>query len=294
MTVKFGPAGSSDSFRRRHKSSMEMPAYLHQIGLDAFEYQCGRGVRISQESAGQLGRLAREEGVALSLHAPYYISLSSTEPEKREKSIDYMMQSARAAAAMGADRVVVHTGSCAKISREEALALAMDTMRRALRAQEEQGLAQIRFCPEVMGKINQLGTLEEVLALCRLEERLIPCVDFGHLNARTLGALKTPEDFKAAFDAIENALGIDRLRELHIHFSKIAYTAGGEKEHLTFADREYGPDFEPLMELLARKGCHGRVICESAGTQTEDALAMRQEYYRCLAETAQQEMEETR
>lgn len=90
MSAKFGPAGSADSFHAMgYRKTAQMPEYLEKLGLNAFEYQCGRGVRISREAAQELGRLSRERGIALSLHAPYFISLSSIEKEKRDKSIDY-------------------------------------------------------------------------------------------------------------------------------------------------------------------------------------------------------------
>ena len=149
MTAKFGPAGNSDSFRAMgYRKTDQVPEYIRRMGLDAYEYQCGRGVRISLEAAQQLGQLAAQQGVTLSLHAPYYISLSGIEEQKRLASIDYILQSARAADAMGAQRVVVHSGSCAKISRQQALQLAADTLQRALRQMDEEGLGHIHLCPE--------------------------------------------------------------------------------------------------------------------------------------------------
>jgi len=275
--IRFGPAGSADSFAAMgYKSMLQMPEYLEKMGLNAFEYQCGRGVRITRDAAEKLGQAAREKGVRLSVHAPYYISMSSVEDEKREKSIDYILQSAAAVHNMGGDRIVAHTGSCGKISREQALELALDTMKRALEALDQQGLGHVHICPEVMGKINQLGTLDEMLTLCGLDERLIPCIDFGHLNARTFGALKGYEKYREVLNAVRNKLGEERMRCFHAHFSKIEYTEkGGEKRHLTFSDSKYGPDFEPLAELLAQRGCEPTIICESAGTQAEDAAIMK-------------------
>ncbi len=264
-----------------YRKTIQVPEYLVKMGLDAYEYQCGRGVRITQEAAREFGEKAREHGIALSLHSPYYISLSGIEEEKRLGSIEYIRQSAQAAAAMGAKRVVVHSGSCAKISRQQALELAKDTLKRAYQTLDEENLGEICLCPETMGKLNQLGTLEEVLELCKTDERLIPCIDFGHLNARTFGELNSFEGIKAVFDCMENSLGIDRMRVFHSHFSKIEYTLkGGEKCHLTFADTVYGPQFEPVAEMIARKNCSPTVICESAGTQAEDALTMKQMYHK--------------
>lgn len=282
MSAKFGPAGNSNSFTQMgYKGSLQVPEYLERMGLDAFEYQCGRGVNIGEDKARELGRLAAEKGITLSLHAPYYISMSSVEEEKRLNSINYILSSARAVDFMGGNRIVVHTGSCGKISRETALELAIDTMKKALDALDNENLGHIHICPETMGKVNQLGTLDEVLALCKIDERLIPCIDFGHLNARDLGYFKTKQDYKTVFDKIENALGYERLCNFHSHFSKIEYTTGGEKRHLTFEDTVYGPDFEPVIDLVVQRNCSPTFICESDGTQAEDVKQMK-DYYNSL------------
>ena len=274
--IRFGPAGTADSFAAMgYKKTAQMPEYLEKMGLNAFEYQCGRGVRITDESARALGEGFREKGIAVSLHAPYYISMSSLDEEKRLGSIRYILESARAVTGLGGQRIVIHAGSTAKMPRSQALELALDTFRRAVAALDEAGYSQVIPCPEVMGKLGQLGDLSEVLAMCGVDERMLPCIDFGHLNARTFGSLKTRADYAAVLDAIENAIGTDRARRIHCHFSKIEYTLkGGEKRHLTFADSTYGPEFEPLAEEFYRRGYCPTVICESAGTQAEDAAFM--------------------
>ena len=137
------------------------------------------------------------------------------------------------------------------------------------------------ICPETMGKVNQLGTLHEVLELCKIDERIIPCIDFGHLNARDLGIIRGKDDFESIILEIKNQLGEYRFKNFHSHFSKIEYTTGGEKRHLTFEDTVYGPDFEPLMELVYKYGLSPTFVCESAGTQAEDAKAMK-DYYLSL------------
>lgn len=280
MSALFGPAGAPEDFSQKgYKSSLDVPDYLTAEGLDAFEYQCGQGVRIGESLARQLSEKAAEKKIRLSLHAPYFISMSSVEAEKRSNSIGYILQSAKAADWMGADRIIVHSGSCGKISREEALALAKETLLQARKTLCDEGLGHIHICPETMGKINQLGNLEEVIALCQLDESFIPCIDFGHLNARTSGEVKDGLAYRDILERVENSLGADRLRVFHSHFSKIEYTQkGGEVRHLTFTDTQYGPDFEPLMELVAKKNLSPTFICESAGTQGIDARAMK-EYY---------------
>ncbi|MBQ7161267.1 MAG: TIM barrel protein [Clostridia bacterium] len=277
MGALFGPAGNSDAFAASgHKKTIEAMAWLREIGLDAYEYQCGRGVNASREALEATRAEAEKHGVALSLHAPYFISLSGTEPEKRLGSLRYINESLDAADALGAYLIVIHTGSASKISREEAVGLAKDTMCRVL---EENRFPGIRLGLETMGKENQLGTLGEVLDICKLDKRLWPVVDWGHMNARNLGGLFTDVDsYRRVFETIGETLGDEYANELHCHFSKIEYTDKGEKRHLTFEDTTFGPPPEPLMECIAKYGFSPRVICESAGTQSDDALYMKRCY----------------
>ena len=142
----------------------------------------------------------------------------------------------------------------------------------------ESGFHDVRLCIETMGKINQLGDLDEVMQLCRIDDSFLPCIDFGHLNARTLGGLKTKKDFEHIFNEIEDKLGTERLKVFHSHFSKIEYTKGGEKKHLTFEDTVYGPDFEFAAQIIKERDLAPTIICESCGTQAEDALTMKKIY----------------
>ena len=275
--ITFGPGGNSLSWGKR-KFPEDLAKYLGDFGLNGYEIECGRGVRISEGTLARLPEIARENGINVTLHAPYFISLSSTEEEKRLNSVNYILESAKAAKAVGARKIVVHSGSCSKMTRAEALYLAKDTLKKAQSALDENGLSDIIICPETMGKINQLGTLDEVLELCGVDERFLPTVDFGHLNARTLGGIRGRDDYAKMLDDIENALGYERLSKMHVHFSKIEYTNGGEKKHLTFADKTFGPDFEPLFEEIKRRALEPSVICESDGTQAEDAAEMKRFY----------------
>ena len=279
MPAIFGPAGCSLQYMELgYKGSLDIPKITKLVGLDAFEYQCGRGVNIGEEKARALGKLALEEGIKLSLHAPYYISMSSVEEEKRLNSINYILSSAKAVDFMGGDRIIVHTGSCGKLPRDEALKLAMNTMELSLKALSDAGLSHIHICPETMGKINQLGDFNEVMTLCEMDNSLIPCIDFGHLNARTYGQVNSKDAFKYIIEEMGNRLGEERMKHFHSHFSKIEWTNGGEKKHLTFEDSVFGPDFEPLMELIAEYGLEPTIICESDNTQSQDALKMKQYY----------------
>jgi len=279
MIAKFGAAGNSDSFYKEgHKASEEMPAWLSQMGLDAYEYQCGNGVRCGETTARKIAEQAKEHSIIMSVHSPYYINLATPEAEKRAGNINYILQSAQLVKYLGGDRVVVHSGALGKMTREEATEKAKECLKIVRSEMINAGFSDVRLCIETMGKINQLGNLDEVMELCRVDDSFLPCIDFGHLNARTLGGLKTKADFETIFDAIENNLGRERVKVFHSHFSKIEYTKGGEKKHLTYEDNVFGPDFDFVAEIMAERDSGATIICESAGTQAEDALTMKKIY----------------
>ncbi len=276
MKALFGPAGNGDLFYQNgYKTSEQMPEFLNKYGLDAYEYQCGNGVRVGEETAKKIGEAAKQNDIVMSLHSPYYINLANPDEEKRKNSINYITQSMNAIKAMGGNRVVVHSGALQKMTREEALSHAINTVKMAILEADALGFSDIHMCIETMGKINQLGNLDEVLELCSLDDRLLPTIDFGHLNARTLGGLNSYESFLEIFNKIEDKLGSDRLKIFHSHFSKIEYTKGGEKKHLTFEDTVFGPDFSYVAEIIYKKNLTPTIICESAGTQIEDSLTMK-------------------
>lgn len=152
MSVKFGPAGNSDRFSAKFKSSLEAPAWLAEIGLDCYEYQCGKGVNVGEETARKLGENARKAEIALSLHAPYFINLANGETV--DKTAGYVLSACQAADWMGASRVVIHTGALMKRSREEAQRVAMKVLPQIIARCDAAGYGHIHLCPETMGKIN--------------------------------------------------------------------------------------------------------------------------------------------
>ena len=277
MSAKFGPGGNSESFYLSgFKSTLDAPLYVREIGLDAYEYEAGNGIGGSMSLFSEIGRRAREQGVQMSFHTPYYISLSSVEESKRQNSIEYIQQSLDAAHLLGAKTIVIHAGSCAKISREKALFLAKDTLYRTLCTVERHGIS---LGIETMGKINQLGTLDEVLSICQMDRALVPVVDFGHLNARECGRFfQQEEDYYRVFDKIAVTLGDEVAKNLHCHFSMIEWTDKGEKKHHTFERTDFGPPYEPLCDVVRKYNLSPTIICESNGTQSEDALLMKRRY----------------
>ena len=277
--IKFGPSGNCESFYAEGFShTEEAAAFVKKRGLDCFEYSFGRGVRMSEDKAISIGEAFAAEGVEISAHAPYFINFANPDDEMAAKSYGYVLDTAQALKLMGGKRVVFHPAAQGKATREEAVALTVERLKVLRDYIYLNNMQDMIFCPETMGKINQLGNLDEVLTFCKLDERFIPCIDFGHLNSRTGGELNSREAFAALLDRLVNELGEQRGRSFHAHFSKIEYTKGGEKRHLTFEDELYGPDPGPLMTLIAERGLTPTFICESDGTQAEDARTLMQLY----------------
>ncbi len=279
MNIRFGPSGNSESFYEEgYKSSLDMPRWLRNKGLNAYEYSCTKGVRIKETTARNIGERAKKNNIFLSIHAPYYINLANPDEQKRENSKKYIMDTLLAAEWMGAQRIVFHPGSVGKLDREKAFEIAFNTFEEIIDYVYKKQLKDVILCPETMGKRNQLGTLEEILKLCKLDDKILPTIDFGHLYARNRGNLKRKKDFQDIIDIIEEQLGQERTRKIHIHFSRIEFTLAGEKKHWTYADSQFGPNFDPLAEVLVERNMTPVIICESRGTMAEDALIFKKIY----------------
>ena len=277
--IRFGPSGNSDSFYEQgYKSSVQMPAWLCTLGLTAYEYQCSKGVNVGEATARKIGEEASKNNIFLSIHAPYYINMASREEEKRVNSKRYIIETLTCAKWMGAKRIVVHTGSYSKVDKKWALDMAIRIMKEVLGEARDSGLDDVIICPEVLGKQNQLGSLDEIIEICKIDEKLIPTVDFGHIHARGLGSLNSVEDFEAVLCKIENSLGMERLKHLHCHFSRIEFTRGGEKRHWTVDDTQFGPEFKYLAEAICKKKMEPVIICESRDNMAEDALKLKKIY----------------
>lgn len=273
---RFGTAGNSDAFYAEgHKHTFEAPAWLAAQGLDAFEYSFGRGAKLRQETGEKIAGEAQRYGIAMSVHAPYYINLAN---DQFEKNLEYFMQSSMGARYLGARRVVFHPGGKGTMERGEAYARVRQTLVEILRELKQNGFSDMVYCPETMGKINQIGDLEEIIGLVSMDEMLYPTIDFGHMNARTLGGVKSGEDYAVILDAMEKSVGEEKYRNMHIHFSQIEYTKMGEKAHLTFEDKTWGPFFEPLAVEIKKRSLTPTIICESKGTQAMDAVKMKEIY----------------
>ncbi|MBO5285586.1 MAG: TIM barrel protein [Clostridia bacterium] len=278
--IKFGPSGNSISFfEEGFQTSTESAIWTKNRGLDCFEYSFGRGVNLSEATAIKIGEAFANAGVELSVHAPYFINFANPDDEMAEKSYNYVLSSAIAARRMQAKRIVFHPASQGKMARDEAVDLTLKRLDILRDMIYDRGYNDLIFCPETMGKLGQIGTVEEIVRFCKLDDIYVPCVDFGHINAREKGSLKTVADYKDRLSFMIDELGFEKMQKLHIHFSKIEYTKKGEVKHLTFEDTVFGPEFEPLAVALKELSLQPFIVSESAGTQAEDALYMKKCYF---------------
>ena len=280
--IKFGPSGNSESFYAAgYEHTEEAAAYVKEMGLDCFEYSFGRGVRMTEGKARSIGKAFAEAGVEISVHAPYFINFANPDDEMAAKSYGYVLDSAKMVRLMGGKRIVFHPAAQGKDSRETAVSRAEDRLKILRDYIYLNGLEGLMFCPETMGKLAQIGTPEEIVRFCKIDRVFTPCVDFGHVNAREQGSLKAAADYRRLLEYMIGELGYERMKHFHVHFSKIMYGAKGEIKHLTFADAVYGPEFEPLAEVLHALALEPYIVSESDGTQAEDARAMKRMYEAC-------------
>lgn len=279
--IKFGPSGNCISFYSDgNKKSVEAPKWLHdKMGLTAYEYSFGRGITLSDETASEIGKEAKKYDVEISVHAPYYINLASPNEESALNSFNYITNSLNKLKLLGGHRLVVHIGSQGKLIRPEALELANNRLKTLSEIVKQESYAGMDICLEAMGKPAQIGTYQEVIEFCKLSPQFIPTLDFGHINAVTLGSLKSQEDYEIIISYMVEKLGQEKARRVHIHFSKIEYGQKGEIRHLTLDDTIYGPEFEPLAKVLKKYNIDQAVIIsESKEQMAIDAKRLKEIY----------------
>lgn len=272
--IKFGPSGFCEEYSALGKSTLEIPEWLLKYNLNTYEISFTNGVRLSDETAKKYGEVFENNGIEVSVHAPYFINFANPNEEMIEKSIGYVISSLEKMKYLKAKKLVFHPGALMKLSREEAFENTYTNIKKLIDVLDEKGLSDFILCPETMGKHGQVGTVEEIAKICSIDDRIIPTLDFGHINSFTLGGLQEERDFEEVFLTLKKYIG-ERFNKVHIHFSKIEYGKKGEIRHLTFEDNVYGPSFEKLAAVLKKYNVDANIICESNGTQTKDACKMK-------------------
>jgi len=270
--IRFGPAGKPITLKG---DLLKAPEHLKEMNLDAMEYEAVRGVNISKERAIRLGELAKENNIVLSLHAPYYVNLSSDKHTTIKASIQRITDSLVASEWMGSYAVVFHPGYYLKYTREQAVKLVISGLKEAWEKAKEKGVKNTWLAPETTGRTKQVGTVEDIIDICLEVERCRPTVDWAHLYARSMGEFpKGVDDIIKVIERFEDNLGRKVIDPLHTHFSKIEYGNGGEKEHHTM-NEDYGPDFEMVCKAYSETGVNAVIISESPILE-KDSLVMKE------------------
>ena len=267
----FGTVGSPRSTPPKPGGSVGAVHHAASLGLKALELGWVQSVRISEETCLAIRGAAETAGVALSVHAPYYINLNAGRAEW-PKSRKRLMDAARYGALAGASDIVIHPGSYFGLSPEKVLRTAVPRLRGCLDELRAEG-NRVCLRLETMGKVAMLGSLEDVLSMSQAIEGVQPCLDFAHLHARPGdGSMNALVEWSVVLQRYAEALGAGSLRRLHIHCSGIEYGPKGERRHLPMADSDL--DLVVLFQALAEHGCAGRILCESP-VMEQDAILMR-------------------
>lgn len=266
--IYLGPAGVPISSKDR--SSIGGIRRVAELKLSAFECEFVRGVKMSNELARECGEVAKELKIKMSVHAPYFVNLSSMEREKIVASKRRVLDSVERAHLMGADVVVFHPGYYGGLSEEEAYQMVRKSCEDMLDKMKSKGW-RVALGLETTGKVSQFGTLEEIIKICKEVKGCVPVADFAHIHGRTGGSLKNQDDYGKIFDKLK-AL---KLKHLHTHFSSIEYTEKGERRHLTIDKNQ--PPFKPLAEEILKRGLDITIISESPNLEI-DALKMREAF----------------
>ena len=269
--LRFGPAGMPIGCKG--KTLVEGIEYVSKEGLNAFEVEFVRGVRIKKEIAIEARKISEEKNVLLSCHGPYYINCCSPLKEKQNITMRNILQTAEAAALLGAYTIVFHPGYYQKQTPEKAFDNALEILKEALRKMKEKKIKNVFLGLETVGKKSQFGGLDENIELCKklgLQNARV-VVDFAHILARGDIILKTKEDYEEIFSRLRKGLGAEVLKQLHCHFSGIVFSEKGERHHVPIGNI---PPFKPLAELISEKKYNLTNISESPFLD-RDALKMK-------------------
>lgn len=239
-----------------------------KLGLRAMEIEFVRGVYMKQEQAREVAKVAKRNKIALTVHAPYYINLNSSDKIKKNASMARILQSAKIGALAGAESVTFHPAYYTNKKPEEVYQIVKEALLKII-DELKRSKINIRLSPETTGKHSAFGNIDEILSLSAQIKEVHPCIDFAHLHARLNGGLKTKKHFDQIFEKIEGVLGKKELKNMHMHVSGIAYNEKGERHHLMLKESDF--NIKALVSSIKSYQIRGVLICESPDPQA-DAL----------------------
>ena len=271
LSFKFGTVGSPMGTPKKPGGSVGAIEFSKSIGLDTLELGWVQAVRVSEETCAAIKKTAQEQGVALSVHAPYFINLNA-DADEWPKSRKRLMDAAKYGHLAGATEIVFHPGSYFGRDPREVMKVALPRLEKCVVELRKAG-NPVTLRPETMGKSAMLGSFEDALEMSRQIAGVQPCLDFAHLHARPGdGTVNSVDEWSRLLEAYAEGLGAQALTSLHIHLSGIEYGPKGEKNHLPLEEADL--KWKDLFKALKKFGCGGRILCESP-VMEEDALRMK-------------------
>ncbi len=273
-TLIFGTVGSPLSTPKKPGGTVGGVRRLAELGLGALELAWVRSVRVTEAKCAEIKAAAQDCGLALSVHAPYFINLNGSDDEW-PRSRKRLMDAAHYGHLAGATDIIFHPGSYFGAEPSAVLEVAIPRLRQCvadLRAADN----PVRLRPETMGKSAMLGSLDDALVMSEQIDGVEPCLDFAHLHARPGdGSVNSYAEWQAMLKLVKKRLGAGALKRLHIHLSGIEYGPKGEKHHLPLKESDL--KYRELFKVLHEAGAAGRVLCESPKME-DDALVMKKEW----------------
>lgn len=250
---------------------------IEEMGLDGMEVEFVHGVRMSEETRQLLHQIQEEKNFVLTAHGPFYINLNSKEEEKVEASVQRIIDTANTAKAFGGYSITYHAAFYMGKDKEEVYQQVKTQTQKIVEILDKNNI-KIWIRPETTGKATQWGDYEEIIRLSKEFERVLPCIDFSHIHARTAGEYNTYDEFCKVLDRIGTELGDFAINNFHAHLAGIEYTAKGEKRHLILEDSDM--NYKDLLKALKSFGVKGAIVCESPNIETDTKLL--KDYYMSL------------
>lgn len=284
----FPPAFFESEYRKKRSNIFE---WLHSISLDWVELQNTYGVKMKESQAREYHDLAAKYDIGISLHAPYFVTLASGDPEVVKRSIERIFQCFWLAEIIGASRIIFHPGFYNGKSDEDRKN-GLNQLIQELLSIKDDVPKGIFLYAETAGKCSQLGSLEEIVTICEAVPFVKPCLDVAHVHAFRHGSLKSTESIVETIDYVEQLLGREVLSDLHFHMYPVEVDRNGEKRHRAFFDRTgdkqmslfedtddwFYPRPEHFVSAIKQKGICPVVVCEALNSQEQGASLMKQLY----------------
>jgi len=246
---------------------------VNSLKLGSFELEFVRSINISEEKAPEIKKAAKDNNIVLTCHAPYFINLNSTDPKIFHASIGRIVKSANITSLCGGYSICFHAGFYQKQDPKKVYENIKTGFKKILDEVKEFD-KNIWIRPEISGKIAQFGDLNELIKLSKDFDQVLPCIDFSHLFARTVGKNNTLEEFNSILEQVEK-IGKDSIKNMHIHVSGIEYGDKGEKHHLILEESKF--NYKDLMKALKEFKVKGYLTCESPNIE-KDAILMKNYY----------------